>query len=120
MNETKEEQIKLWMFIGLGAGLIIGALLFVLSGSKKTVDADDLRGKVDKVAFVKPVLGSKGSVYCPVDHTHGFPVCSTCKKIMQPIGNGLYVCPECGKVGIPTCPKCGGLMEADKPEVAGP
>ena len=116
MNNANDEKLKLWILIGIGAVLIVVALLFVLSGSKKTVDADDLRrGNADKVAFIKPVLNAKGSVVCPIDHTHGFPVCSTCKKIMQPLGNGMYVCPDCGKVGIPTCPKCGGLMEKDPP-----
>lgn len=111
-KNMKNEDAKIWLFFGVVAIIVTFALVVVLSGSKKTMNADELRkGVGDKVAFVNPERMREGSVVCPKDHTHGYPVCATCKKIMQPLKNGLYICPECGRIGIPICPECGELMQ---------
>ncbi|MGK5086595.1 hypothetical protein WDW86_03485 [Bdellovibrionota bacterium FG-2] len=125
------DSTKIWGILGLIALVVVLAVSFVLSGSKRTINADDLRkghhpvdgpadGKGDprgdKVAFnaqdVIPQRSVEGSVVCDKDHTHGYPVCGTCKKIMQPLGNGMFVCPECGRIGLPICPVCGELMHS--------
>ena len=96
--------------------IIVLALVFVLSGSKKTLNSDEVRSSTNPVAFTKTEINTgkilDTEVYCPKDHSHGIPVCATCKKIMKPAGNnnGLYVCPVCGRVGIPLCPVCGEPM----------
>lgn len=114
MNEKNAEAARVWVYLGLTGVFIILVLGFVLSGSKKTIDVDDVRSgrAVALTTEVIPALSTAGSVVCPKDHTHGFPVCATCKKVMQPVGNGLFACPECGRVGLPVCPNCGELMHS--------
>lgn len=121
---TPTNSDKVWPLLGLVGIVIAFALAVVLSGSKRTINADDIKAgggaNPQKVGLNSALATTErfpeGSVECSKDHTHGYPVCATCKKIMQPLANGLFVCPECGKIGLPICPNCGGVMTPVPPE----
>ncbi|MBF0492780.1 MAG: hypothetical protein HQM15_08370 [Deltaproteobacteria bacterium] len=112
--EERSKNERLWPLLVSVIVMITAAVVIVLSGSKRTMNADDIRHHVDKVAFTAPARMAEGSVFCPRDHTHGYPVCAACKKIMQPLANGLFICPECGQIGLPICPECGELMQSER------
>ncbi len=118
MKTNTGENINIWLFLAIVALVVTLAIFAVFSSSKNKFDADTLRAQVRHVAFTtdtnKPTLNerSQSSVVCPKDHTHSLPVCATCRRIMVPLNNGFFVCPQCGSIGLPICPKCGGLMHA--------
>ncbi len=126
-DSSGSDSTKIWGILALIGLVVVLAVSFVLSGSKRTMNADDVRKgdhpRGDKVAFLPSNTNVErlpaGSVVCAKDHTHGYPVCGTCKKVMNSLANGLFICPECGRVGLPICPVCGDLMQPVEVQTTG-
>lgn len=116
------EGMNVWLFIAVVALVITIGIMAVFTSNKTKLDADALRAEAKPVALNLNIDEAgkltQDSVVCPRDHTHGLPVCAICKRIMSPLGNGLFVCPECGTVGVPICPKCGGIMQSQTDNAA--